>query len=39
MPRWNADKWKRHKVGYFGEIGHLYGIKTDGCPVKSATPI
>jgi hypothetical protein len=25
--------------GYFGEIGHLFGLKTAGCPVKSATPI
>jgi hypothetical protein len=25
--------------GYFGEIGHLFGMKTAGCPVKSATPI
>jgi len=26
-------------TGYFGEIGHLFGMKTAGCPVKSATPI
>jgi len=26
-------------AGYFGEIGHLFGMKTAGCPVKSATPI
>ena len=25
--------------GYFGEIGHLFGLKTAGCPGKSATPI
>ena len=25
--------------GYFGEIGHLFGMKTAGCSVKSATPI
>jgi hypothetical protein len=25
--------------GYFGEIGHLFGMKTAGCPVKSATAI
>jgi hypothetical protein len=24
---------------YFGEIGHLFGLKTAGCPGKSATPI
>ena len=27
------------QAGYFGEIGHLFGMKTAGCPVKSATPI
>jgi amino acid transporter len=26
-------------VAYFGEIGHLFGLKTAGCPGKSATPI
>jgi len=26
-------------AAYFGEIGHLFGLKTAGCPVKSATPI
>jgi PleD family two-component response regulator len=26
-------------VAYFGEIGHLFGMKTAGCPGKSATPI
>jgi hypothetical protein len=25
--------------GYLGEIGHLFGLKTAGCPVKTATPI
>jgi hypothetical protein len=25
-------------IAYFGEIGHLFGMKTAGCPVKSATP-
>jgi hypothetical protein len=27
------------KDTYFGEIGHLFGLKTAGCPGKSATPI
>jgi len=27
------------RVAYFGEIGHLFGLKTAGCPGKSATPI
>jgi hypothetical protein len=26
-------------AAYFGEIGHLFGLKTAGCPGKSATPI
>ena len=26
-------------IAYFGEIGHLFGLKTAGCPGKSATPI
>jgi hypothetical protein len=26
-------------TAYFGEIGHLFGMKTAGCPGKSATPI
>jgi hypothetical protein len=26
-------------TAYFGEIGHLFGLKTAGCPGKSATPI
>jgi type I restriction enzyme M protein len=26
-------------LAYFGEIGHLFGLKTAGCPGKSATPI
>jgi hypothetical protein len=31
--------WRCQAIGYFGEIGHLFGMKTAGCPVKSATPI
>ena len=31
---------KNYGLGaYFGEIGHLFGLKTAGCPGKSATPI
>jgi cobalt-zinc-cadmium efflux system protein len=28
-----------HDIAYFGEIGHLFGLKTAGCPVKSVTSI
>jgi len=41
---WQRGK-KRDKLNdnrlpaYFGEIGHLFGMKTAGCQGKSATPI
>ena len=34
-----AELIARKVTGYFGEIGHLFGLKTAGCPAKSATPI
>jgi hypothetical protein len=34
-----ANEGDKQPAGYFGEIGHLFGMKTAGCPVKSATPI
>jgi len=30
---------KAVEIAFFGEIGHLFGLKTAGCPGKSATPI
>jgi lysylphosphatidylglycerol synthetase-like protein (DUF2156 family) len=37
--RFTVRSESRNIRGYLGEIGHLFGLKTAGCPVKTATPI